>query len=163
VLAEDVRGQPVAEEGHAARVVDVDGVDEAATLLRHEVAHLAEDVSDPRRVGGEGLGPVERVEVVVVLAGDPLQRFDLPGDGGDVLVADADAAPFAEAFVGDRRQPRPGDDDAIAEARRRLDELLVQPRPERQHQADGHRPPHDAEDREEGAQLLGAHIAEELP
>jgi len=80
-----------------------------------------------------------------------------------VLLAHADAPSLAQPLERDRRQARPGDGDAIAQARRVLDHLLVKALPERAEQRHRDRAPDDAEDRQQRAQLLTAHVAHHLP
>ncbi len=160
--AEDVFGQLVADEDRAPLLRDVDGVDEAPAALRDQVAHRSELGIDAGCVDRKGLRAVFDLHVAGVLGGDGIQPVDVAAGSGEVIGRDADAPPFAESFVRNRGQAGPGDDDAVAEAGRRFDELLVQPRAEGQHQTDGHRPPDDPEDRQEGAQLFSLEVAGEL-
>ena len=81
----------------------------------------------------------------------------------DVLLAQTDAPAAPEALPGDGGQARPGDGDAVAQARRILDHLLVEPLPEGAEQRDRDGAPDDPEDRERRPELLTAHVAQQLP
>ncbi len=71
-------------------------------------------------------------------------------------------APLAQTLVRDGGAGGEGDDDAVAQARDALDELLVEALPEGQEEAHRHGPPDDAEDRQEGPELLAPQVPEEL-
>ena len=92
----------------------------------------------------------------------PDEPLGLAADRLDVLLDEADPPALAEALVRDRREAGPRDADAVPEAGRVLDHLLLEARAEREEQRHGHGPPDDPEDRQERAQLLAAHVAEEL-
>jgi hypothetical protein len=103
------------------------------------------------------------VECLRVLRGDGDDSRRVAADGFDVLLAQPDAPPAPEAFVGHGSQARPSDRDAVPEAGGVLDDLLVEPLPESSQERHGDRPPDDAEDREERAELLTPNVTHHLP
>ena len=129
---------------------------------RIDVPHAAELGRDAGDVHGDGLRAVVHLHRVRVLARDGAQSRGLPPDRLDVVFVDADLASLAEALERDRGQARPGDADAVADARGVDDHLPLHALAEGEQQGHGDRAPDDAEDGQEGAQLLAAHVAPHL-
>src|SRR6185369_9904382 len=80
----------------------------------------------------------------------------------DVVLVETDLPPLAEALERHGRQPRPGDADRVPDAGAVEDHLRLQALAEGEEQGHGDRPPHDAEDRQERAELLAPHVAPHL-
>src|SRR5439155_25089284 len=108
------------------------------------------------------LDAVVKLQGVAVFARDGDDTGSLPSDRFDVLLAQADAPTAPEPFVGNGRQPGPGDRDPLPETRGVLDDLLMEPLPEGPEQRHGDRAPDDPEDRQRCPQLLAPHVAEHL-
>ena len=163
ILAEDRRGQFIADERDTPLVFHVEIVDEPAAGRGDEVPHVPEDRSYPGNVDSESTSAVIQLEIVRILAGDPADARRLLADVLNVLFRQSDRASLAQAFVGNRGEARPADDDTVAETRRVLDHPLVQTSAECQQKADRDGAPHNSEDGEKRAELLRADVAEQLP
>ena len=98
-----------------------------------------------------------------IFGGDRRDAGRFPAHRVDVLLAHTDAPSLSQSFERDRRQARPGDGDAVAQARRVLDHLLVKTLSERSEQRDRHGAPDDSEDGEHRAELLTPHVSHHLP
>ena len=162
-LSEDVVGELVADEEHPTLERHVVGVQESAARVGVDVAHRAELGRDAGDVHGDRLGAVVELQRLRVFARDRVQTARLRADRVDVVFAQADLAPLPEPLERDRGQARPGDADLVADARRVDRHLPLEPAPEGEQQRDGDRSPDDAEDRQERAQLLAAHVPPHLP
>src|SRR5207245_9881497 len=99
---------------------------------------------------------------VPVVARDGDDTGSIPADRVDVLLAQANASPAPEPFVGTRRQTGPGDRDPIPKARGVPDDLFVEPLPEGPEQRHGDGAPDDPENRQRCPQFLAPHVAEHL-
>ena len=118
---------------------------------------LLAEISGVRRT----LLPTKSARAALELARE-LGLGDLPAQGLDVLVGDADAAALAQPLPGQGGAGGKADDDVLAQAVLALHDVLLQPLPEGHQQRHGYRAPGDAEQGEGGAQLLVAHVLQEL-